>query len=146
MLKKYEQPNQIPVDLERYVNMCLAAKRDEIPDIANRYFEVGDFFYHPDIGISQVEKNLGTGYIYCAHPELQTDKIPAEECTWLPNLEQIKKLAQSLNIDEDGIEKWLERKPKNSKYLKTQEEKWLAFYLFERYSKMWIAPKSEWKN
>ena len=145
MIKKYQKPEEIPEDLKRYINMCERAKEDEgISEILDRYFEEGDFFFHPVIGIAVVEINLDTGEMFCSDSELKTTKIPIDKCTWLPTVEQIKEMARSNNLfDVETYEKVID--PKN--FYKTEEEKWLAEYIFWRYKgKFWFAPESEWKD
>ena len=144
MIKKYPKPEEIPEDLKRYINMCERAKEDEgISEILDRYFEKGDFFFHPVIGIAAVEKNLGTGEMFCSDPELKTTKIPIDKCTWLPTVEQIKEMARSNNLlDVETYEKVID--PKN--FQKTEEETWLAEYIHERHGKIWFPPESEWKD
>lgn len=144
MIKKYHQPEEIPEDLKRYINMCERAKEDEdVFEISERYFEEGDFFFHPDVGIDVVEINLGTGFIFCSHPQLKTAKIPVSECTWLPTVEQIKEMVMSRNLfNVEAFERVIDPK----KFYKTEEEKWLAEYIHERYGKVWFAPESEYRN
>jgi len=121
MIKKCLEPEEIPEDLKRYINMCERAKEDEdISEILDRYFEKCDFFFHPVIGVDIVEINLGTGEIYCSHPELKTTKIPTAECTWLPTVEQIKEIVISKNLfNVEHEEKVIDPKI----FYKTPEEK-----------------------
>jgi len=145
MIKKYPEPEEIPQDLKRYISMCERAKEDEdISEVSDRYFEKGDFFFHPVMGVDIVEINLGNGFMYCSHPELKTTRIPIDKCTWLPTVEQIKEMARSENLfNVEQEEKVID--PKN--FYKTPEEKWLALYIFWRYKgKFWFAPESEWKD
>lgn len=143
MLKAYHKPEKTPEDLNKYINMCKRAKEDEdIAEFSGRYFEEGDFFHNSTIGVAVVEK-LGAGYFYCSHPELKTAKIPTEECTWLPTVEQIKEMIRSNSLFDGELE---EERVDSKKFFKTQEEKWLAEFMLERYGKIWMAPEAEWKE
>lgn len=142
MIKKY-LIHEIPENLKGYINMCLRTKEDpDISIISDHYFKEEDFFFHTDIGIDIVERNLDTGHIYCSSTEWKTYRIPTIECTWLPTVNQIKDLVRHYNLfSVDDEEENIESNPRL--LLRTTEERWLHRYIIERYNKIWLPPKKD---
>jgi len=152
MLKKYQQ-GKIPNSLKRYINMCEKAK--DILD-SNHYFEKHEFFFHPYIGISIVDKNLGNGYLYCTEKNsyLSNAKIKSSECIWLPSVNNLKDLGNDLNLTEECLNNFLNddkgygylKGKKPSEIFNLPEEKWLAYYMLERHNMIWSQKEKEWKK
>ncbi|MGM0466629.1 MAG: hypothetical protein ACQERH_09380 [Acidobacteriota bacterium] len=149
VLKRYPK-NEIPNSLEPYLDMCQKAK-----DILgkNHVFDKGDFFYHPDIGISTVDVNLGDGSFYCTGQSLFDRKINAKECTWLPSKKQLKNLIKKLNPTQKSLSSFLGDKSgdggypkgiKPKKFFKKTEERRLAYYMLEKHQVIWSKEKKEW--
>jgi len=149
VLKKYST-NEIPDSLRPYIDMCQKALA--IPG-KKHIFNRGDFFYHPDIGISTVDINLGDGAFYCTEQRLLDKKINAKECTWLPSKKQLKSLIKRLNpsskslssfLRDDSGNKGYPKGIKPKKFLKKPEERRLAFYMLEKHNVIWSKEKKDW--
>jgi len=149
MLKKY-QNDKIPNSLKKYIRMCEKAK--DILD-SNHYFESHEFFFHPDIGISNVDINLGNGYLFCTEKKLYNTKIKCKKCTWLPSEDNFEDLAKDLNLTQESLNNFLNDDkgfsgyPKGKKIgqiFKLPEEQWLAYYMLERHNMIWLQEKNKW--
>lgn len=151
MLKKYS-PDEIKGNIQRYVQLC-----DKVKDILDpdHYFYPGDIFYHPDIGINEVDRDCGTGEFYCKDPQLITCKIKSRECVWLPSEEQLKNLDSNIKLISVSFEQFLDddrgifedragSKPKS--IFITSEEKWISYYMFKHHRRIWIwsTEKKDW--
>jgi len=149
VVKKYPK-HKIPDSLYSYLDMC--QKAENIPGY-NHVFGKGDFFYHPDIGISTVDINLGEGSFYCTEQNLFDKKLFAGECTWLPSKKQLKELIKKINPAQNSLSSFLGDKSGNSGYpkgikpkslFKKTEERRLAYYMFVKHNMTWSKENKKW--
>lgn len=149
MLKKYS-PKEINRSIQRYIQLC-----DKVKDILDRdhFFDPGDFFYHPDLGVNEVDRNRGDGKFYCKDPEFKIFEIESRECVWLPSEEQLKKLASNINLTSYSLEHFLDDNKGYFGYpagikpifiFITPEEQWMAYYMFEWHKWIWSTEKKDW--
>jgi hypothetical protein len=148
VIKRYPK-NEIPSSLELYLDMCQKA---EVVLGKNHIFDKGDFFYHPDIGISTVDVNLSDGSFYCTEQSLFDKKINAKECTWLPSKKQLKDLIKKIPA-QNSLSSFLRDKNGNSGYpkgikpkslFKKPVERRLAYYMLEKHKVIWSKENREW--
>lgn len=130
----------------RYINMCNKAK--EIQE--SHIFKEGDCFYHPREGVLEASKIRHDRIV--ATPEREVN-CPISECTWLPTEEDLRKIAEIINLTSESLEIFLEDTsgtfiygPSPRIYFRRPEDQWLAYYMIERYEKMWSIQDQEWKK
>jgi len=126
--------------------MCEKAKEIQ----AKKYrLSEGDCFYHPEVGVHEVLQINGDRISATTEREIE---CLIDECTWLPSKEELEKIRHDdmLYLDSDGLKKFLEDNtgsfryfPRPEIYFKTPESQWLAYYMFERYSKIWDVKNDE---
>jgi hypothetical protein len=142
--------DKIRGETKRYIHFCEKAR-----DIIDRehYFLKGDFFYHLVHGLKVTDRNLGDGRLYSDSPELKIFKIETKECCWLPTEEQLKKVAGGINLTPESLALFLDHKDglmgyasglKPRTLFPTPEEQWLAYFLFERYERVWSKDADDW--
>lgn len=151
MLKRYPK-DKIPDSLKSYLNMCQKAKG--VLEKNNCFcFERGAFFYHPDVGISTIEVILGDGSFFCTEQSYFNKKINENQCTWIPSKKQLKKLVKELDLKKNSFNDFLNddqgsfgysKGIKPRRLFKKPEEKWLAYYMLERFKRIWSKSKREW--
>ncbi|MFH1524637.1 MAG: hypothetical protein ABIF04_06705 [Chloroflexota bacterium] len=151
ILNKY-RPEEIPEDYKNYVAMC--EKGMDILDWYH-YFAVGEFFYYPELGINVVERGQNVGCFYCHDPErdIIDFKIKARDSTWLPSEEHLKSLASDINLNQQGLDNFLDDDngyfdyPKGVKprsIFTTPEQHWLGYYMYTWHHRIWSKEKRDW--
>jgi hypothetical protein len=134
-------PQDVKLELKLYIEMCKKAKNylDPYP-----HFEHGDFYaYKKDPqneGVNRVDKIQGD-IIYALDLEEWPSKI--EDCTWLPNDEQLRKKESRLTQVE--FKYFCEYEIGDLIKLFTMpEQRWLAFFIFVVKKKIWSSNKRDW--
>lgn len=129
---------------KRYIQMC--EKADDIQKI--HYLAEGDCFYHSEEGIN--EASLIRNDRIKSTPDRAVD-IPISECIWLPSEEQLIEMADEINLTQESLQNFLDDTtgtygyiPCAKVFFRTSEDQWLAYYMFERYSKIWSIQQNEW--
>jgi len=108
----------------------------------------GDCFFHPEFGVYEVSQIHDDIITTTTEREV---KCLTDECAWLPSGEELeKKSYNDIHLDSDGLKKFLEDNtgtfkyfPRPGVYFRTPESQWLAYYMFERYSKIWDLKNDE---
>lgn len=127
--------------------MC--SKAQDILD-SDYYFERGEFFFHPNIGINIVDEITSNDMIYIPGENV---KINMKECTWLPSENTLRNLADSMNLNQESLDNFLNDDkgysgyPKGKKpgdIFKLPEAQWLAHYLNEKDNSIWSQKQKKW--
>lgn len=134
-----------------YLKMC-----DKAKNIFLHFINTGDWFYHPilndeEVKVRQVEKVLGS-VVFTSNP---IEHYSYGECIWLPTVEDIKKMAEAINVNDDmllgkflnddkGIFGYsVEKRPRS--IFKSLKEQWLAYYMAER-GLIWNEENEDWEK
>jgi hypothetical protein len=124
--------------------MCEKAKEIQ----ANHWLTKGDCFYYPEVGVHEVLQIHDDRITATTEREVE---CLINDCTWLPSKEELQKMAEDINLASDGLEMFLEDNtrvygyPARPRiYFKTPETQWLAYFMVERYGKIWERVNEEW--
>ena len=125
-----------------YIEMCRKAKM--LQDL--HAFTKNDVFFSPPIKIEKFETFFNNKLSSTIGNLYSIDK-----CFWLPTIEQIKKMFQDFLDDPDTLyKKFLNDKSRVWKYpwpqiyFRSEEVRWLALYVAERFNLFWDITKKEW--
>ena len=125
-----------------YIEMCRKAKM-----LQGLYiFKEDDLFYSPSKNIEIFEK-----YFNNKLSSTIGNLYPIDECFWLPAVEQIKELFRDFIDDPDPLfQQFLDDKKRVWKYpwpqvyFRSEEERWLALYMAEKFKLFWDNTRKEW--
>jgi hypothetical protein len=109
-------------------------------------FKENDLFYSPSKKIEKFEKL--SGHILSS---TTGDLYSVLKCYWLPTIEQLKEMFKEFIDDPDILYKqflndrdavWKYSWPQV--YFRSEEERWLALYMAERFKLFWNRPSKKW--
>lgn len=109
-------------------------------------FKEKDVFFSPSRRIEKVER-LFDNQLSSTIGNLYS----IDECFWLPTIEQIKEMFQDFMEDPDTLfqqfvddKKRVWKYPWPQIYFRSEEERWLALYMAERFKLFWGSTRKEW--
>jgi len=130
----------------RYIKMC--EKTKEIQE--SHIFREGDCFYHQREGVEEIAIIRNDRII--STPDRSVN-CPTPECTWLPTEEELEKMADEISLTPEDLRIFLEDntgtfiyRPTPGTRFRRSEERWLTYYMIERYGKVWSIQDQEWKK
>lgn len=125
-----------------YIEMCRKAKLFQDLHIFNE----NDEFFSLAGKIEKVKKILNNQL-----GSTIDNLYPIDKCYWLPAIEQIKEMFQDFIDNPDYLyqqfshdKKLVWKYPWPKVYFRSEEERWLALYMAERFKLFWNNQKKDW--
>ncbi len=131
---------------KRYIKMC--EKASEIQE--DHYIVEGDCVFNEKEGVFEAARIRNE--IITSTPDRAVN-CSIYDCKWLPALEDLVELAEVINLTPESLEIFLTDttgtfiyRPTPGVWFRMPEEQWLAYYMIERYQKIWIISEEQWKK